>query len=113
MGAEVRGAPTHEGAADGLALGGSPAGFAFLRRGAGLALLMRWASSGARKLHQYGGGAQVEVLRQEVVLLFGAAQAAAVGVHVEGPLIHETAWGVQKKTRRTMIQPLCCDREEV
>lgn len=90
----VRGAPTHEDAAGGKTLLRSPAGFSLLRRGPGVALLMRRAVSGVRfrKLHQDGGRAQVEMLRQEVVLLFGAGQAAAVGVHVDGPLIHETAW---------------------
>lgn len=70
------------------------AGLRLLHGGAAVTLLVGGAQveAGVRELHQDRGGAEVKVFRQEVVLHFRAAQAAAVGVHVDGPLVHGAAW---------------------
>lgn len=83
--------PTHEGVAGGETLMRPPAvcGFALLHRGSAVTLLVGGAvvEIGVGELHQYSGGAEVKMLRQEVVPPFRAGQAAAVGVNADGPLV--------------------------
>lgn len=47
--------------------------------------------TGIGELHQDSGGAQIKMFGQEVVPLFRAGQASAVGVNADRPLIDGTA----------------------
>lgn len=87
--------PTHEGVGGGNTLMRSPvvAVFSLLHGWSAISLLLGGPvmQTGVGELHEDSGGAEVKMLRQEVVLPFRAGQAAAVGVNADGPLVHGTA----------------------
>lgn len=84
--------PTHEGVAGGNALVRFPVGFFLLHEWSRVALLVGRAVKEISfgELHQDSGGAQIEMFRQDIVPLFRAGQAAAVGVDIDRPLINQT-----------------------
>lgn len=68
-------------------------GFGLLHRCSAVTLLVGGTvvEIAVGELHQDSGGAEVEMLRQEVVPPFRAGQAAAVGVNADGPLVYGIA----------------------
>lgn len=87
--------PTHEGVAGSKALMGSAVvvHISLLHRWSAVSLLVGGAMMeiGIGELHQDSGGAEVKMLRQEVVPPFRAGQAASVRVNADGPLVDGTA----------------------
>lgn len=82
---------THEGVGRGKTLMGLPVVVTsyLLPRWPTFALLGREAEveAGVGELHEDGGGAEVQMLRQEVVPHFRVGQAAAVRVNADGLLV--------------------------
>lgn len=68
-------------------------GLCLFHRRSALDLLLGGAvmEAGVGELHEHGGGAEVKMLRQIIVPLFSAAQAATVGVYADRPLVHGAA----------------------